>query len=1007
MGYQKINVITGWIVFFIALVVYVMTIEPTASFWDCGEFIACSYKLEVPHPPGAPFFLLTGRIFSMFAAGDVESVAYWVTMVSVISTAFSILFLFWSITHLAKRVLGIKKGEETLAQTILLMGAGLVGALSCTFSDSYWFSAVEAEVYGMSAFFTAFVFWAILKWENIEDEGDRNKWIILIAYMIGLSIGVHLLNLVTLPALGLIIYFKYNEKITKRGIILTMAAAGAAILLIMIGIIPGLPSLAGSLEIFFVNGLGLPFGSGVIFFGVAFLSALVYGIFYSLKKQKLTLNTILLCFTFIMIGYSSYTIVLIRSSYNPPIDENNPEDILSFVSYLKREQYGSRPLFHGQYFTASVESQKQGDPIYMRGEEEYEIKDYKLEYVYDPAQTTILPRMYSGSEPHKRRYREITGLQPGEKPSFSDNIYFMIRHQVGTMYMRYFLWNFSGRASDQQDASWVGIRDAFESGLPTLLEENKGRNIYFSLPLLLGLLGLFIQYKKDVRYFSVTLLLFFLTGVALVLYLNSPPIEPRERDYIYSGSYYAFAIWIGFGVLAIYELLGAVLKNKQVLAIIATILGLCIPTIMAAENWDDHDRSNRYFSVDAAKNYLDTCAPNAIIFTGGDNDTFPLWYVQEVEGFRTDVRVVVLSYFNTDWYISQMMRDAYESEPLPFSLSLKNYQQGGLNDYLPVVENPSIKGAINANRFLDLIKEERKALQIPLSTGSYYNSVPARSMFINVDVNKVRSLDIVPDNLKNRLVDRMEWSIKGRGLEKSDLAVIDLLANANWERPIYMNTTSLASVNFDIRKYAVQEGIAYRILPILNPNPQDYQVDLDRMYDNVMNKYQWRELDNPDVYYSEDYRNFVLNHRSAFNSLAISLMDAGEYKKAEDVITKSLKVMPNEAIPYDYFNMQQVGILLELAQQTMGQDTTTSEVDAPSQLKSMADNISEITVKNTSEMLEYMIQNQNYNLQEMQQMLISLNSITRAYRASGYREEAAKYEEIFNKYYQAFQEASR
>ncbi len=1004
MGYQKINVITGWIVFLIALVVYVMTIEPTASFWDCGEFIACSYKLEVPHPPGAPFFLLTGRIFSMFAGGDVESVAYWVTMVSVVSTAFSILFLFWSITHLAKRVLGIKKGEETSAQTILLMGAGVVGALSCTFSDSYWFSAVEAEVYGMSAFFTAFVFWAILKWENIENEADRNKWIILIAYMIGLSIGVHLLNLVTLPALGLIIYFKHNDKITKKGIFLTMAAAGAAIILIMIGIIPGLPSLAGSLEIFFVNGLGLPFGSGVIFFCIAFLAALVYGVYYSIKKQKLTLNTILLCFTFIMIGYSSYTLVLIRSSYNPPIDENNPEDILSFVSYLKREQYGSRPLFHGQYYTASVESQKQGDAIYMRGEEKYEIKDYKLDYVYDPAQTTILPRMYSGSEVHKRRYREITGLQPGEKPSFSDNIYFMIRHQVGTMYMRYFLWNFSGRASDEQDATWLGIRDAMESGLPTILEENKGRNIYYSLPLLLGLLGLFIQYKKDVRYFSVTLLLFFLTGVALVLYLNSPPIEPRERDYIYSGSYYAFAIWIGFGVLAIYELLGAVLKNKQVLAIIATIIGLAIPTIMVAENWDDHDRSDRYFSVDAAKNYLETCAPNAIIFTGGDNDTFPLWYVQEVEGVRTDVRVVVLSYFNTDWYISQMMRDAYESEPLPFGLSLKNYQQGGLNDYLPVVENPNIKGAINANRFLDLIKEERKALQIPLSTGSYYNSVPAKAMFMNVDVNKVKSLGIVPENLKDRIVDRMQWSIKGRGLEKSDLAVIDLLANSNWERPIYMNTTSLASVNFDIRKYAVQEGIAYRILPIQNPNPQDYQVDLERMYDNVMNKYQWRELDNPDVYYSEDYRNFCLNHRSAFNSLAISLMEDGQYDKAAEVVAKSLEVMPNKSIPYDYFNMQQVGILLELDQlETNG----GSEVDAPSNLKSMADNISEITVKNTSEMLDYMIRKQNYNLQEMQQMLISLNTITRAYRSSGYNEEAKKYEEIFNKYYQTFQNASR
>lgn len=1002
MGYQRINVITGWLIFAVALVVYAMTIEPTASFWDCGEFIACSYKLEVPHPPGAPFFLLIGRIFSMFAGGDVESVAYWVTMVSVVSSAFSILFLFWSITHLVKRVLKIEKGSETAEQIILIMGAGVVGALSCTFSDSFWFSAVEAEVYGMSAFFTAFVFWAILKWENIEDEADRNKWIILIAYTIGLSIGVHLLNLVTLPALGLIIYFKHNEKVTKRGIFLTMLAAGAAIILIMSGVITGLPSIAGALEIWFVNGLGLPFGSGVIFFAIAFLGALVYGIFYSIKKRKLTLNTILLCFAFVMIGYSSYTLVLIRSSYNPPIDENNPEDILSFVSYLKREQYGSRPLFHGQYFTAEVTSQKQGSPTYMRGEDKYVIKDYKLEYIYDPSQTTILPRMYSGSEMHKRRYREITGLQPGEKPGFGDNLYFMISHQVGTMYMRYFLWNFSGRESDKQDAGWVGIRDAFTSNLPTLLQENRGRNIYFSLPLLLGMLGLFIQYKKDVKYFSVTLLLFFLTGVALVLYLNSPPVEPRERDYIYSGSYYVFAIWIGFGVLAIYDLLGAVLKNKKILAVVSFILAMAIPTVMVAENWDDHDRSDRYFSVDAAKNYLDTCAPNAIIFTGGDNDTFPLWYVQEVEGFRTDVRVIVLSYFNTDWYISQMMRPAYESEALPFSLSLKNYQNGGFNDFLPVVENPSIKGAINANRFLDLVKQEHKGLRIPLSTGSYYNSVPAREMFVNVNLDKVRSLGIIPENLEDRVVDKLQWKINGRGLEKSDLGVIDLIVNTDWERPIYFNTTSLASVNFDIRRYVVQEGIAYRLLPIRNPNPQDYQVDLDRMYDNVMNKYQWRELDNPNVYYSEDYRSFCLNHRSAFNSLAISLMENGDYNKAEEVMKRSLAVIPNESIPYDYFNVQQVSILLELDNLTSGLDSANAEIKT-SELKSLADNIAEVTSKNAEEMLDYYFQSGYYNSSELQQNLLSLNQLARAYRSTGNREEAARYEEIFNRFYKTFQ----
>ncbi|MFY0607986.1 MAG: DUF2723 domain-containing protein [Cyclobacteriaceae bacterium] len=999
IGYQKINVVAGWATFIIAMVVYTLTIEPTASFWDCGEFIACSYKLEVPHPPGAPFFLLVGRLFSMFAGADVESVAYWVTMVSVVSSAFSILFLFWSITHLVKRVLKINEGEETMEQTMLIIGAGFIGALSCTFSDSFWFSAVEAEVYGMSSFFTAFVFWAILKWENIDDESDRNKWLILIAYTMGLSIGVHLLNLVTIPALGLIIYFKYNETITKKGIIFTLAAAGAAILVVLIGVIPGLPSVAGSLEIFFVNGLGLPFGSGVVFFGIAFISALVFGLIYSIKKQKLTLNTILLGFTFILIGYSSYTLVLIRSTYNPPIDENNPEDVLSFVSYLKREQYGSRPLFKGQYYTAEVTDQIQGSPTYMRGEEKYEIKDYKLEYVYDPAHTTILPRMYSNAAPHVQRYREITGLQPNEKPSFTDNIYFMLTHQVGTMYLRYFLWNFAGRASDIQDASWVGLNGAFDNDLPSSLANNKGRNIYYALPLLLGLLGVFIQYKKDKKYFSVTLLLFFLTGVALVLYLNSPPIEPRERDYIYSGSYYVFAIWIGFGVLAIYDILGAVIKNGKVLVAVSLILALAIPTVMAKENWDDHDRSDRYFSVDAARNYLATCAPNAILFTGGDNDTFPLWYVQEVEGFRTDVRVVVLSYFNTDWYIAQMMRDAYESKPLPFSLTLDNYQQGGLNDYLPIYENPSVKGAINASRFLDLVKQEHKGIQIPLSTGTFYNSVPSKSMFLNVNKEAVINSGIIPENLESQVVDRLTWNVKGRGLQKNDLAVIDLITNANWERPIYFNTTSMNSLNIDIKPYMIQEGIAYRLLPIRNPNVQSNLVNNEVMYENMMEKYAWRQLDNPDVYYSEDYRNFCLNHRSAFNTLAISLIENGEYEKARDVMVESLKVIPHESIPYDYFNVQQVGLLLQLDKLLYD---NTSEVNA-SELVSLANNIAEVTSKDAVEMLDYYIGKGIYNRSEIQQKLMSLNAITRAYRANRMNEEAAKYEEMFNRYYTSFQ----
>ncbi|SNT01659.1 Protein of unknown function [Ekhidna lutea] len=983
MGYQKINIITGWIAFLIAFITYCLTVEPTASFWDAGEFIACSYKLEVPHPPGAPFFLLTGRMFSMLAGGDVTQVAFWVNMLSVVSSAFFVLFIFWSITHLAKRVMKIKKGEETTADTIAIMGTGLVGAMACTFSDSFWFSAVEAEVYGMSAFFTSFVFWAILKWENMSKEQDRARWLILIAYMMGLSIGVHLLNLVAIPVLGLIVYFKYYENVTKKGIFYTMAISAAIVLIVLEGVIPGLPSMAGKIEIFFVNSLGLPFGSGVIFFGLLVLGGLVYGIHYSIKHNKYVLNTSLLALAFILIGYSSYAIAVIRSNYNPPIDENNPEEIISFVSYLKREQYGSRPLFKGPYYTADLIENKKGSPVYMRGDDEYVIKDYKVTQVYDPKHTTILPRMYSSAPNHIRKYRQVTGLKEGEKPSWGDNFYYLIVHQLGHQYFRYFMWNFSGRESDIQGAGWVGISGAFEK-LPDILASNKGRNIYFGLPLLLGLFGMFIQYKKDVKLFSATALLFFMTGIAIVLYLNTPPVEPRERDYIYAGSFYIFTIWIGFGVLALYDILKNISKQKKIAAVLATVIGLSIPALMASENWDDHDRSDRYFSVDAAKNYLSSVAPNGIIFTGGDNDTFPLWYAQEVEGFRTDVRVLVLSYYNTDWYIQQSARQAYESDPLPYGLPIGHYQQGGLNDYLPVYERDELQGnAINAKLLLKFIEDENPGLQIPTSI-SAYNSVPARTLFIDVDTEKAKQ--IVPEDMHDQIVDRMVLKVKGRALEKKDLAFLDLLINSNWERPIYLNNTSIAQLNFDLRQNVVQEGMAYRVLPIRNANSRSgYPVNTEVMYDNVMNKFTWTNLDDPSVYYTQDYTGFVLNSRSTFNTLAENLINEGDYARAAEVLKKCLEVMPNEAVPLDFFSVQQVGMLLKVGE------------------PELADYVAEITSENASQWLDFYFATDSPETNELQKHLLSLNELARAYRANGEREKAAAYEELFNSYYSQLQ----
>lgn len=977
-NFKKINTITGWIVFAIATLVYWLTVEPTAGFWDVGEFIAVSYKLEVPHPPGAPFFLLVGRMFSFLALGDVTQVAYWINIVSVLCSGFTILFLFWSISLLGRKLLKVRENEVTTYQLVMLMGSSAIGALAYTFSDSFWFSAVEAEVYAMSSFFTAFVFWAILKWELVEDESLGNKWLILIAYMMGLSIGVHLLNLVTIPALALIYYFK-NHKITTWGLIATMLISLVIIGIIMVGIIPGLPSLAGAIEIYFVNGLGLPFGSGIIFLSIVVVGALVYGIIYSYKKENVILNTALLSLTFVLIGYASYALIVIRSGYDPPIDENDPENIISVVSYLKREQYGSRPLAHGQYFTAEVIDQKEGAKVYVKGDEKYEVADRKLEYVYDPAKSTILPRIYSTD--HAASYRSWLGLGPNEEPNFGDNLSFLFTYQLGKMYMRYFMWNFAGRVSDNQDAGWLSPLDAAEE-VPEVLASNKARNNYFMLPLILGLVGLFYQFKRDQLGFYVVAMLFFLTGIALVLYLNSPPVEPRERDYIYVGSYYAFAIWIGFGVMALTELIGNWIKNKATAPIIATAICLVVPGIMAAEGWDDHDRSDRYFSVDQAKNLLNSCAPNAILFTGGDNDTFPLWYVQEVEGFRTDVRVIVLTYLNTDWYIEQMTRQAYESDPLPFSLTKELYRQGGPNDYLPVVENPNIEGAINLEQFMELVRKSHKGIQVPTSGRGFINTVPAKSVYLNIDKEDLLESGIIPETQEELLQDKMVIPLKGRAIYKNDLMILDLFASNDWERPIYFNNTSLQNVNLELKPFAVQEGATYRILPVKNPNPNVGElVDTETMYKNMMENFHWRELDNPDVYYALDYRKAVTNHRAYFNSLTAALLEEGKVEKAREVVLKNIALMPDESIPYDYTIPETVNHLL-----TVGETEKAME-------------IADLIAERADNELTYYSSAQRVPGYEIQTNLYILNGLIRNMKNAGQDEAAKRYEELFMNHY--------
>ncbi|MDN5200794.1 DUF2723 domain-containing protein [Fulvivirgaceae bacterium BMA10] len=983
-NFRKVNNISGWVIFAIATLVYTLTVEPTASLWDCAEFIAVSYKLEVPHPPGAPFFLLVGRMFSFLAMGDVEQVAYWINMSSVISSGFTILFLYWTIVLLAKKVLGIKTGEETESQSYLLIGAGAIGALAYTFSDSFWFSAVEAEVYALSSFFTAFVFWAILKWELIEDRSQSNRWLILIAYMMGLSIGVHLLNLVTIPCLGLIYYFKRYTS-NSFGIIITLLIGFVLIGVVLIGVIPGIPSVAYAIEVQFVNSFGLPFGSGIVFFSVLFIGGIVYGLIYSIRRQKELINTALLCFSFILIGYSSYSIIVIRSNFDPLINENSPDDVASFISYLKREQYGEWPLLYGPYYNAEVLDQKRGAPVYVKGKDEYEVSRYKIKYEYDPERSTIFPRMHSNRPDHVRAYRSAMGLGSDEVPSFFENIVFMFKRQFGHMYFRYFMWNFSGRESDVQDATWLTPFDS-ASDLPETIRNNKARNNYYMLPLLLGLLGMFFHFKKDQKSFSVIAMLFFLTGLAIVIYLNPPPIEPRERDYIHVGSFYAFAIWIGFGVIALAQLLAKFIKNEKMVPVAATVISLVVPLLMGTQGWDDHDRSNRYFSVDAAKNILNACAPNAILFTGGDNDTFPLWYVQEVEGFRTDVRVIVLTYFNTDWYLNQMRRQSYLSEPLPFSIASETYKQGGLNDYLPLVENPNLQGrAISLRQFIKLVRDNSKAIQVPTRMdGTNINTVPSKTFFINVDTAKVLASGLIPENLRDKVVSRMEIPLKERALEKKDLMILDLIATNNWERPIYFNNTSLIGTGIDVSRYVVQEGSTFRLLPVYNANTNESNVNTDLMYTNMMERSFWRELNNPNVYYNtEDYLNrSITPFRSQFTTLAKALLAEGKTEKAREVIMKSLELMPDDVVPYDYTIAETIDVLRDLGE------------------KELALEIAEVVVKRNDENLAYYI-DKGYGgrSREVQLEIFLMNQIIRTLQQEGKTELATEYNTKLKQHY--------
>ena len=931
--FKLANIIVGWGIFVIAALTYLLTIEPTASYWDCGEFIATAFKLEVGHPPGAPLFMILGRVASLFAA-DVTKVPSMINSMSALASGFTILFLFWSITHLAKKIV-VKNGEEpTLWQIVSIIGSGAVGALAYTFSDTFWFSAVEAEVYALSSFFTAIVFWAILKWENEADQPGSNRWIIFIAYMMGLSIGVHLLNLLTIPAIVFVYYFK-KFKVTPWGVVGAASVSVAVLGAIMYGIIPWAIKIAAGFDLFFVNTLGLPFNVGAIFYVFLLIGALIWGVYYTHKKGKVIANTILLGVSVIIIGYSSFAMVVIRSSANPPIDENSPDNVFSLLHYLNREQYGDRPLVYGQYYNApalSSEERKSYIPLNGKYVESYLTTDY----TFDDRFTTIFPRMYSPQKEHAQEYVSWAGItgtpitvNNGEKsqtiykPTFGENLKFFFRYQVDFMYFRYFMWNFSGRQSDVQSSgepnngNWITGFNALDSwrlgpqdNLPASMKATKSRNVYYMLPFLLGVAGIGFQLKKNKKDFWVVTMLFVLTGLAIVVYLNQTPMQPRERDYAYAGSFYAYAIWIGLGVLGIAELIGKILKNKAVA--VTTSVVACMfaaPVIMANQNWDDHDRSYRYTARDFAKNYLNSCAPNAILFTNGDNDTFPLWYAQEVEGVRTDVRIVNLSLLGTDWYIEQMQKQLYDSKPVPFTLPFEKYVQG-TNEMIPVLEK--VNGFFDIKDIVGFVASKDQATKVQTMDGEVMDYIPTRNLAIKVDVNKVISNGTVRPELRSQVDSVLSFTLPEgkRYLNKPEMMVMDMLAHFNWDRPVYF-VSPASDVDLGLQQYLQLDGFAYRLVPI-RTKANDFlsvgRIDTDTLYNNLMNKFSWGGLDNPktDIDYNNVRTISVVRIRKNFSRLADALSAQGKYDSAQAVIAKCLAITPNSQVPYDLFTLDNI-----------------------------------------------------------------------------------------------------
>ncbi len=929
--YKFYNNLLGWVVFAIALITYLLTIEPTASWWDCGEFIASAFKLEVGHPPGAPLFSILARVFTLFAGSNLAKVALMVNTLSAITSAFTILFLFWTITSLCRKFILTEK-ETSISNMIIVLGSGMVGALAFTFSDSFWFSAVEGEVYASSSFFTAIVFWAILKWESHSEKHGADRWIILIAYLMGLSIGVHLLNLLAIPAITFVYYFK-RYKTTRMGLLKTTALSVLILGFVQYGIIPGLVYMASRFELQFVNNLKMGFGSGIIIYTLLLLGLLVFGIYYSQKKHKVILNTALLSLFFVVIGYTSYAMIVIRSNANPPLNENSPDNVFSLKSYLDREQYGDRPLFYGQYFTAKITGQKEGETYYNKGKSQYEPAGKKAIPIYDANNCGIFPRMHSNDPQHIRAYKYWTNTTGDHCPTFAENLSFLFNYQLGYMYFRYFMWNFAGRQNDEQghgfksnfshdltNGNWIsGIpfidsRLGPQDNLPDSIKNNKTRNTFYMLPLILGLLGLFIHFKKAKKDASIVMILFVMTGIAIVLYLNQTPFQPRERDYSYAGSFYAFAIWIGMGVSAIWSFFSAKLKRASTALIITLACLLLVPGIMAKEGWDDHDRSGRYTTRDFAYNYLTSCEPNAILVTNGDNDTFPLWYEQEVENVRTDVRVLNYALSAGAWYSRQLHQKIYASDKMPYTLSTEQYKQG-TNDYIPIIDK-GIEGYTELKDLISFVASDNPDTKVATEEGETLSFFPTNKLKITTDPVAASIKGYIPKNLIDSIVSPMEWELGKSYIYKHELLLLDLIATNQWERPLYFVYPGSIRSIMSIEKYCSLEGYIMRFLPVNAPNYIQGLggMNVEKTYDLYMNKFRWGRIGEPDVFVDkESYRN-VITYRNKFALLAQTLLIQNKNDSALKILNKSLQIFPISKIPGDLYTLAYIQLYYQLGQ---------------------------------------------------------------------------------------------